>query len=99
ITVFSLMASRGLLGQRSYQARVINEKGKAVKQLQSNVAATKSLVDSYSNFTSLSSNVLGGNPRGTGDKDGDNGKIVLDSLPSKYDFPALTTSLEKILST
>jgi Tfp pilus assembly protein PilO len=28
--------------------------------------------------------------------DGDNAKIILDALPSKYDFPALTTSLEKL---
>jgi Tfp pilus assembly protein PilO len=27
-----------------------------------------------------------------------NSKIVLDALPSKYDFPALATSLEKILT-
>ncbi len=98
LSVFSLMAARALWSQQSFQNRVIKEKGKAVKQLKDNVAATKTLVNSYNDFTSLPANVLGGNPNGTGEKDGDNGKIVLDALPSKYDFPALTTSLEKILS-
>jgi len=41
---------------------------------------------------------LGGNPIGTGEQDGDNAKLVLDALPSKYDFPALVTSLEKIFN-
>src|SRR5690606_10637885 len=50
-------------------------------------------------FVETPDNVIGGNPSGTGDNDGDNAKIVLDALPSKYDFPALATSLEKILKT
>lgn len=99
VSVFCLMASKALLSQQAYQNRVIKEKGKAVKQLQENIKATESLVSAYSTFTSAPSNVLGGNPNGNGDKDGDNGKIILDALPSKYDFPALTTSLEKLLST
>jgi Tfp pilus assembly protein PilO len=32
---------------------------------------------------------------GTSDK---NSKIILDALPSKYDFPALATSLEKVIT-
>jgi hypothetical protein len=34
---------------------------------------------------------------GTGDRDGSNSKIILDALPDGYDFPALTSSIEKIL--
>ncbi len=98
ITVFCLMASRALISQQSYQSRVIKQKGVAVKQLQSNITATKSLVTAYSNFVSQSDNVLGGNPSGTGSNDGDNAKIILDALPSKYDFPALATSLQGLLS-
>jgi Tfp pilus assembly protein PilO len=55
-------------------------------------------VSSYEAFVGTSQNVLGGNPGGTGDQDGDNAKIVLDALPSKYDFPAMTTSLEKLIT-
>jgi Tfp pilus assembly protein PilO len=98
VTVFSLVAAKALISQQRYQSRVISAKGEAVDQLKKNIAASKNLENAYGTFVSQSSNVLGGNPQGTGDKDGDNGKIVLDALPSKYDFPALTTSLEKILS-
>ena len=98
VVVFSLVASRALLGQRSYQARVIAGKQKAVKQLKDNITSVDSLVKSYSVFVSSSTNVLGGNSTGTGAQDGDNAKLVLDALPSQYDFPALATSLEKILT-
>jgi len=55
-------------------------------------------VNSYQAFVGTSQNVLGGNPTGTGNQDGDNARLVLDALPSKYDFPALATTLEKIIT-
>lgn len=98
ITMFSIIASRALLSQRSYQARVIAAKKQALNQLKSNNAAAEQLHNSYQAFSEPDKNIIGGNKTGTGDKDGDNGKIVLDALPSKYDFPALATSLQKLLS-
>jgi hypothetical protein len=98
LVIFSLVASKALLDQRAYQARVIAEKEVAKRQLQENLRAVEQLTESYKEFVGAPENVLGGNPTGRGDKDGDNAKIVLDALPSKYDFPALTTSLEKILT-
>ena len=98
ITVFSLIASKALLSQHAYQARVTTEKEKAVKQLKANISAVQNLQNSYQALVSTSENVLGGNPKGQGDRDGDNAKIILDALPSKYDFPALATSLEKLLN-
>jgi hypothetical protein len=98
VTVFSLVATRALLSQRAYQARVIDEKEKAKKQLEDNIKTAESLQIQYRAFVNTPENVLGGNSSGSGDKDGDNARIVLDALPSKYDFPALATSLEKILS-
>lgn len=98
VLVFSLIASKSLLAQRSYQAKVIAKKEVANKQLLDNLKAADSLVSSYKQFVSTPNNVIGGNPVGQGDRDGDNAKIVLDALPSKYDFPALATSLEKILT-
>lgn len=94
--IFMLVASKSLVSQIMYQNRVIAAKKAAVKQLKANVAATTSLENSYKAFVSTSQNVLGGNPQGTAANDGDNAKIILDALPSKYDFPALTTSLEKV---
>jgi hypothetical protein len=98
ITVFSLVATRALLSQRSYQSRVISEKEKAKKQLKENIVEVEKLRAQYKGFADAPTNVLGGDPRGAGEKDGDNARIVLDALPSKYDFPALATSLEKLLT-
>ena len=67
-------------------------------QLETNIEAVNGLVESYKQFTNSSTNILGGNPTGTGEKDGDNARLVLDALPSKYDFPALTTSIEKLIT-
>ena len=97
LVIFSRVAGKALLGQRSYQAKVIDKKEKARDQLKSNIDQTKTLVTSYKSFTDRPENVLGGNPAGQGEKDGDNAKIILDALPSKYDFPALATSMDKLL--
>ncbi len=97
ITVFSLVASKALISQQRYQSRVTVQKEKAVKQLKANINAAKDLQTAYKAFVETPENVIGGNPKGQGDRDGDNAKLILDALPSKYDFPALTSSLEKIL--
>jgi len=98
LLIFSLVASKALLSQRSYQGRIIKAKETAVKQLKINVDSSQKLVTAYAAFVNTPQNLIGGNPSGTGDRDGDNAKIVLDALPSKYDFPALASSLEKILT-
>jgi hypothetical protein len=98
ITAFCIVASKSLLSQRAYQSKVINEKEKALHQLDANIKAVDSLVASYGQFVSSPLNVLGGNPIGQGEKDGDNAKIVLDALPSKYDFPAVATSMDKLIT-
>jgi len=98
VVIFSLVASKALLTQASYQNRVIAKKKQALTQLKSDLNARDSLVNSYQAFVGTSQNVLGGNPSGSGDQDGDNARLVLDALPSKYDFPALATTLEKIIN-
>ena len=98
ILVFSLVATKTLVGQAAYQNRVIGKKKAAVNQLKTDIAATNDLKTSYHAFTSTTQNVLNGNPTGSGAKDGNNAKIVLDALPSSYDFPGLTTSLETLLN-
>ena len=98
IVVFSAVGTRALLIQRAYQNRLITKKENALKELKSNVSAVKSLVNSYDTFQNASTNLLGGNPKGAGNKDGDNARLILDALPSQYDFPALVSSLDVILS-
>ncbi|HEY4161092.1 MAG TPA: hypothetical protein VGM08_03460 [Candidatus Saccharimonadales bacterium] len=98
ILVFSLVATKTLVSQAAYQNRIIGAKRKAVTQLHNDITATTALKSSYDAFTSQPQNAIGGNPDGTGPQDGDNAKIVLDALPSSYDFPGLTTSLDNLLS-
>ncbi len=98
VLVFALVAGKSLLGQVGYQNKVIGLKKQALKQLNTDLDARDSLQESYQTFVGNNPNVLGGDNKGTGDRDGDNAKLVLDALPSKYDFPALTTSLEKIIT-
>jgi hypothetical protein len=98
LTAFSLVASRSLLVRRSYQSKVIAQQEKARDQLKANIDAVDTLEASYQGFVSRNQNLIGGSNTGDGEQDGDNAKIVLDALPSQYDFPALATSLEKILT-
>lgn len=98
VVIFSLVAAKTLLSQAAYQNRVITAKKTAVTQLKADLAARDGLVTSYKAFVSTPTNVIGGSPNGTGPQDGDNAKLVLDALPSSYDFPALATTLEKIVT-
>ena len=98
VAIFSLVSAKVLLKQRSYQARVISQQAAAETQLEKDIQSSKDLITSYKAFVGTSDNVLHGNPTGSGPQDGDNAKIILDALPSKYDFPALATSIEKILT-
>lgn len=97
VLVFGLVAGKSLLSQMSYQNKVISENKAALKQIEADLKAVSSLEDAYVEFATADPNVLGGNPAGTGPQDGDNAKIVLDALPSRYDFPALATSLEALI--
>jgi len=97
ISISSVMAIRTLAAKRTYQAKVISAKTSARKQLQVNKAAVENLKQAYGVFVTEPTNAISGSSTGTGDKDGDNAKITLDALPSKYDFPALTSSIEKLL--
>jgi len=98
ILVFSLVATKTLIGQAAYQNRVISAKKKAVTQLKADINATGQLKTAYQKFTNTSQNVLGGDPKAAGGQNGNNAKIVLDALPSNYDFPGLTTSLEALVA-
>jgi len=97
VTVFCLVAARAVWSQISYKQRVVSASQTANKKLQNNLKAFDSLATSFNAFNGTAKNIIGGNPNGTGQNDGDNATIILDALPSKYDFPALASSLEKIL--
>lgn len=98
VTIFCLVAAKTVFSQNRYQAKVISAKEKAHTQLENNLKAFDSLSTSYKIFDTKNPNVLGGSINGAGDNDGSNSKLILDALPPLYNFPALTSSLEKILA-
>lgn len=99
VVVFSLVASKALYSQMRYQSRVIDKKEATVKLITKNKQEVERLSKSYTEFSSEITNAIGGNPKGAGDRDGENARIVLDALPSQYDYPALITSLNKLAQT
>ncbi len=103
VVVFCLMSTKALLSQAAYQRRVVNARHAGLHQLQANLNAANQLVTQYTQVFEGTNptNVIGG----ANDKsatatppNGDNARIVLDALPSKYDFPALLTSVNYLLS-
>jgi hypothetical protein len=98
VTVFCLVATKAVWSQYQYQVKVTGKKQTALKQLQQNVTAFNNLSASYRHFDSQSPNIIGGTKDGTDNNDGSNSQIILDALPPTYDFPALTSTLEKILT-
>lgn len=97
IVIFCAFATKTLFSQSLYHNRLIGEKEKALVQLKENRELLKNLNQSYTAFVNEPENILGGNPTGDGALDGNNASLVLDALPSKYDYPALSSSFEKIL--
>ncbi|MGD0284504.1 MAG: type 4a pilus biogenesis protein PilO [Candidatus Saccharimonadales bacterium] len=98
VAVFTIVASKTLLSQYSYQKRVISAESTSESLFKADATAANNLSSSYLSFISSSTNVLGGSSSGTGTNDGNNAQIVLDALPSKYDYPGLLSSMEQVLS-
>lgn len=99
ITIFSLVSVKALLAQASHQRHVLNATNDAVKLQKKNLDIAKNLQTPFASFNESTPNIIGGaaDNNSTGPIDGDNARIALDALPSQYDFPALISSLEKIL--
>lgn len=98
LTVFFLVASKALVSKGLYQRRAINARRDVANTLKANVDASQKLVNQYQVFATSDPNVLGGVASGNGNLDGPNPRIVLDSLPSTYDAPALASSIEKVMT-
>lgn len=97
LTVFGLFAAKALFSQYAYQSRVIVQKEKSLGQLKNNANAVTNLVDHYKDFIATEPNLIKGSSTGVGIKDGDNARIILDALPSQYDFPALAVSIQQLI--
>lgn len=88
ISSFALTLSYVLFVRFAYQNKVLSQKREVNSILSENVKSVNKIKEDFKAFDGASSSVLG-------TKDA-NSKIVLDALPSKYDFPALITSIENI---
>lgn len=97
VVTFSLVASGILYQQMNYQNRVIKSGKDQLAIAEESLSNVKNLTKEYKSLDSETQNKLGGNPLGTGDLDGKNSKLILEALPAAYNFPALTTSVEKIV--
>jgi Tfp pilus assembly protein PilO len=98
VVVFSLISSKTLISQYNYQNRVINAKRVTYNQLKIDVNNATSLEASYESFENQPLNILGQSPSGSSQNSGDNAKIILDALPSQYDFPGFVSSIGNLLS-
>ena len=101
IIVFCLVSAKALLAQGAYQRRVVNAKHETVKQLEDNIKAAETLTTQYGSFEGANPNAIGGKSDVADNvvpPDGKNSRIVLDALPTSYDFPALISSISKLLT-
>jgi hypothetical protein len=98
ILVGSFVGCYQLLKQAQYQNKVLKEKNASKTNLEVNIKNVNALNDSYASFVSSPINFIGGESSGEGPRDGNNAKLVLDAMPSKYDFPATISSIEKLIS-
>ena len=101
VTIFCLVSTETLIDYASYHRRELSAKRAVVKQLEANIATATTLESQYQSFNDINPNFIGG--KNTSDPntlppDGDNARLVLNALPSKYDFPALISSVSKILT-
>lgn len=86
---FSVVSIKFLLDLRSFNAEVQTQQAGIIDSLNQNITNYESLSEDYENFTG-GSDLIGNQ----GDRD--NTTVVLDALPSKYDYPAIVTALENI---
>lgn len=98
VIVFCLFAIKAMVSQYQYQSKITSAQQATVNQLNSDKTAASQLINSYKAFINTPINIIGGTSSGTGSQDGNNAKIILDALPSSYDFPALVTSVQNILA-
>lgn len=86
VIIASIVVSASIIGtkilwtQRSYQAQIIDAKSEADDKLDQNIKAVSGLKEEFDKM----------------ERSTITSSLVLDSLPSKYDFPALLTTIEKM---
>ncbi len=99
LTLFFVFSINILWSKYLYQTKVINDQNAALVNLNRDIRVSKNLTTSFKKFISPPINIIGGNSKNANSvKGGDNSKIVLDALPSSYDFPELVSTLQNLLT-
>lgn len=89
IVVFSIFASVELFHKISYQNKVIGYRQDGLKVLKENQNNVEKLKAQYIAFDDVPEPIIPSEDK--------NSKIILDALPSKYDFPAFITSITQLV--
>lgn len=98
VVIFSLFATKSMVTKGLYQKRALSARKEVVTTLKKNYDSAQTLFTQYKVFAEDNPNILGGSNNGNTNLDGSNPVLVLDSLPSVYDAPALAASIEKVMS-
>ncbi len=98
IVIFSLVSANSLYSIFNHQNKVISANNNSLNILNKDKSSVGQLIGSYKNFVNTSTNIIGGSTSSNTQNNGDNAKIILDALPSSYDYPALLSSIQNLLS-
>jgi Tfp pilus assembly protein PilO len=97
IVVFCLVASDHLWGIKNFQSRLMAAEKTADSHLKIDITAERTLQSSYYKFVQKNPTLLGAPLVNNPQLIYNNATVILDALPSQYDFPALTTTIQKLL--
>lgn len=97
LVTFSLISVKSLSSRHAYQDKVKIAQEDSLHKLKQNIKSVDEIKQKYNEFVDRQENIISGSKTGLGPRDGDNARIILDALPSKYDYPALASTIEKIL--
>jgi len=99
LLAFGIFASKKLLSVYVYQTRVISAQKTSIANIYNDQQVASNVVNAYKQFVNQKINIIGGTSIGSSSTSGNNAKIILDALPQSYDFPAILSSVQKLLTT
>lgn len=98
VLIFGLFTIKTLFGFYAYQNLVISAQKSSVSNINQDQQVANNVETSYKSFVNQPNNIIGGSSIGTTATSGNNAKIILDALPETYDFPALMSYMQSLLT-
>ncbi len=99
ILIFGISSINSLIARYNYQQKTIDLQKQALNNLIEDNASVNSLTKSYKKFISPKINIINGQSNQPNSHNGgNNAKIILDALPSSYDFTQFITTLQNLLT-